>query len=119
MIRRGTEEFVTKTFAFPAPDKTAVQHHLVTAGEFDGKMNSFVRATLNPGFEIPFHVHDDCEEIFTLISGHAKYIDGARNEYILSAGDVVVCRCGEGHSIGNPFTEPAIVIELNMPVDKK
>lgn len=119
MIRRGTEEFKTRVFNYPTPDKVAVQHFLVNEGEYDGKMNSFVRAVLNSGFDLPFHVHDDCEEIFTIVSGHAKYTDSTHTEYILSAGDVVVCRCGEGHAIGNPFSEPVIVIELNLPVEKK
>ena len=119
VIRKGTDEFKSRTFVFPKPDKTAVQHFLVNEGEYDGKMNSFIRAVLNPGFDLPFHVHDDCEEIYTVIFGHVVYTDAEKQKHTLGAGDVVVCRCGEGHAVANPFAEPAIMIELNMPVEPK
>jgi len=117
LIRRATEGFRTKEYK-DTEGRTAVQHFLLNPGEYEGKLNSYVRATLNPGFELYFHVHQDCEEIFVILSGAAKYLDKDKNEYILHAGDVMVCNCGEGHTICNPFNEPVIVMELNLPVEK-
>lgn len=117
MVKRGTEAFQTRVFAYPQPHTTGTQYFLLNPGEFDGKINSYVRAVLSPGFNLPFHVHNDCEEVFVIIHGHAVYTDNEKNTHTLNAGDVAVCRCGEGHAIGNPFSEPAILMELNMPVD--
>ncbi|NLW79010.1 MAG: cupin domain-containing protein [Ruminococcaceae bacterium] len=118
IIRRGTETFPTKSYAFPDPDKIATQHFLVNKGEYDGKLNHVVRATLNPGFDLPFHTHTDDEEIFVILFGNAEYTDNDRNKHILHAGDIMICRSGEGHAIGNPFGEPTILMEINLPVDK-
>lgn len=72
----------------------------VVAGEYDSDAKVVTRLILRPGVSIGGHVHEEDEEIMTILSGTATYIEGDR-EVILTAGDVTVCRKGEFHSVAN------------------
>ena len=71
-----------------------------TPEELNNKGRLFANITLKPGCSIGYHVHETDSELFYLIKGEALYNDNG-TEYILTAGDVMVCPAGTGHSIAN------------------
>ena len=72
----------------------------VTADELYNKGRMFSGITLEPGCGIGYHIHENETEIFYIIKGTAIYNDNGTEQEI-SAGDVAICACGEGHSITN------------------
>lgn len=72
----------------------------VEPGEYDSKIKVAARLVFRPGDSIGMHRHEGEEEIITILSGTARYIDGEK-EAMLKAGDVTICRDGEQHSILN------------------
>lgn len=72
----------------------------VEPGEYDSSAKVVARLILRPGDSIGKHRHVGEEEIITVLSGTARYID-QEEEVILTAGDVSVCRTGEIHAIAN------------------
>ena len=79
-----------------------------TPEELNNKGRLFANITLKPGCGIGYHVHDTDCELFYMLKGEALYNDNG-TEYPVSAGDVMVCPTGTGHSITNNGTE---VVEL-------
>ena len=67
--------------------------------------------TLEEGADIPWHKHDGDCEVFYILDGEAKLIDGDRSEHILKPGDVAHCLDGEGHSI-KAFNGPVSYIAI-------
>ena len=72
----------------------------VEPGEYESGAKVVARLVLRPGVSIGKHTHVGEEEIMTILSGSARYFDGDQ-ECILKAGDVTVCKNGEGHSVEN------------------
>ena len=68
--------------------------------ELNEKGRMFSRITLNPGCSIGYHVHEKDAELFYILQGTGVYSDNGVQRTV-SAGDVTVCRTGEGHSIAN------------------
>ena len=68
--------------------------------ELNNKGRLFANITLKPGCGIGYHVHEKDSELFYLIKGEAVYNDNGV-EYTVSAGDVMLCPAGTGHSIAN------------------
>lgn len=58
----------------------------------------FSRLTLKPGCSVGRHRHDNEEEIFYILSGHARAWDNDQ-WVILGPGDASICRSGEEHSM--------------------
>lgn len=78
--------------------------NFVTPAELNDKGRLFANITLRPGCSIGYHVHENDSEIFYLMKGEALYNDNGV-EHILTAGDVMVCPAGTGHSIANNDSE--------------
>ena len=79
-----------------------------TPAELNDKGRLFANITLKPGCSIGYHVHEADSELFYLMKGEVLYNDNGV-EHVLTAGDVMVCPAGTGHSIANNGTETAEV----------
>ena len=82
-----------------------------TPAELNDKGRLFANITLKPGCGIGYHVHENDSELFYLMKGEVLYNDNGV-EQVLTAGDVMVCPAGTGHSIANNGTETAEVIAV-------
>ena len=71
-----------------------------TPEELNQKGRLFANITLKPGCSIGYHVHESDSELFYLMKGQALYDDNG-TQYVVSAGDVMVCPAGTGHAIAN------------------
>ena len=68
--------------------------------ELPAKMRLFSTITLKPGCGIGYHIHEADSELFYLMKGEVLYNDNGV-ECTLSAGDVMLCPAGTGHSVTN------------------
>lgn len=82
--------------------------NFVTPEELNSKGRMFANITLKPGCGIGYHIHENESELFYVMKGDVLYSDNgvAHN---LSAGDVMICPPGTGHSIANNGQEVAEV----------
>ena len=87
--------------------------HMAEALSLPTAVCGFSRATLAPGAEVGFHVHDTDAEVYYILSGIGEYCDGAAT-YRVEAGDVSYTPRGEGHGIKNAGNEPLIFIAMSM-----
>ena len=78
--------------------------NFATPEELNNKGRLFGNITLKPGTSIGYHVHEADSELFYLMKGQALYNDNG-TEYVVDAGDVMLCPAGTGHSIANNGTE--------------
>lgn len=74
--------------------------HMAEALSLPTAVCGFSRATLAPGAEVGYHVHDTDSEVYYILSGIGEYCDGAAT-YRVEAGDVSYTPRGEGHGIRN------------------
>ena len=77
-----------------------------TPEELNNKGRLFANITLNPGCGIGYHIHETDSELFYIMKGQVLYNDNG-TEHILSAGDVMICPAGTGHSVANNGEEVA------------
>ena len=79
-----------------------VKFEHIWAKNSDSEMKSscrmFSRLTLKPGCSVGRHSHIQEEEIFYLLSGHARAWDNGQ-WVTLGPGDSCICRSGEEHSM--------------------
>ena len=73
-------------------------------GDYAAPLRLFSRITLPAGASIGYHVHEQEEEIFYLLSGSAVYNDNGV-EKTLGAGEVSIATGGMGHAIKNTGDE--------------
>ena len=79
-----------------------------TPAELNDKGRLFANITLKPGCGIGYHIHEGESELFYVMKGNVLYNDNG-TECALSAGDVMICPPGTGHSIANNSEEVAEV----------
>ena len=76
-----------------------VFNHIYRKGvELNPNMRLFAKLVLKPGCSIGWHVHENEDEIYYILSGTAETDDNGVKR-ILQAGDSTLTRSGEGHSI--------------------
>ncbi len=87
--------------------------HILEAdkNEFNGKGKLFARFTLKPGVSVGWHQHSGDFEAYYILSGSGLVNDNGR-EAPVQAGDMVLTRNGEYHSIVNNGTEDLVFIAL-------
>jgi|SRR5574344_201613 quercetin dioxygenase-like cupin family protein len=74
-------------------------------------INKILKATLDPGCSIGYHVHSDGAEICYILQGEATcLLDG--KEEILHAGQVHYCPKGSSHSMENKTNSPLLVMNV-------
>ena len=64
-------------------------------GELNGQHVKLVRAE---GDKVPFHTHDDQDELFYVLEGELDIIDGD-GEFTLRAGEFYIVRRGSEHRV--------------------
>jgi len=55
---------------------------------------------LDPGASVGYHVHENDEEMYHILSGKGTYNDNG-TEVEVGPGDVMICPTGQGHSMKN------------------
>jgi mannose-6-phosphate isomerase-like protein (cupin superfamily) len=73
--------------------------------------NLVATVNLDPGASVGYHVHEDDEELYHILSGNGVYNDNG-TEVEVKRGDAMICRKGEGHSITNTGKEPMIFMAV-------
>ncbi len=73
--------------------------------------NLVATVNLDPGASVGYHVHEDDEELYHILSGYGIYNDNG-TEVEVKRGDAMICRKGEGHSITNTGKEPMIFMAV-------
>lgn len=74
-------------------------NHIYSKGaELNPNMRLFAKLVLEPGCSIGYHVHENEDEIYYILSGKAETDDNGVKR-ILLPGDSTLTRNGEGHSI--------------------
>lgn len=76
-----------------------------------GSGRVFAHATLEPGSSIGLHTHEGEFEIYQMLKGTAHITDNGE-EYDISAGDGMLCKNGDNHSIENRTNEDVEVLFL-------
>ncbi|MGI6129653.1 MAG: cupin domain-containing protein [bacterium] len=79
--------------------------------ELNGKGKMFAQITLPPGASVGLHQHVGDSETYYILSGCGLVNDNG-TEVAVSAGDVVLTRDGESHSIANNGNEDLVFIAL-------
>lgn len=74
------------------------EHIWIPKEEMSSHTRLFSKIILEPGCSIGHHVHDNEEEIFFVLKGRAEVDDNGVRK-ILEAGDSILTKTGEGHSI--------------------
>lgn len=82
--------------------------NFATPEDLNNKGRLFANITLKPGCSIGFHVHEQDSELFYMIQGEALYNDNGV-EHPVTAGDVMFCPAGTGHSIANNGQEDVVL----------
>jgi len=108
MIRKGNECQIEYREHMRDGNGTVELTSFATPAELNDKGRLFANITLKPGCSIGYHVHENDSELFYLMKGEALYNDNGV-ECVLSAGDIMICPAGTGHSIANNGDE---VVEI-------
>ncbi len=111
MIRRN-DEFRSEVRREMRSGKGEVKiEHLWESGsELKADTRMFGRLTLLPGCSIGFHEHQGEEEIFYVLSGHAKVDDNGTISEVFS-GDTILTG-GAGHAIENVGQDPLVLLAV-------
>lgn len=78
---------------------------LFAPGVCNPKIKMMKILTFEQGAGIGYHVHENEQEIFYVISGEGEYNDNG-TPAVLRAGDSCITQSGEGHCVGNRSEEP-------------
>ena len=71
---------------------------------------------IQPGQEIPAHIHPQGQDTWTILSGKGEYyldISGATRSIVV--GDVVIAPAGSVHGVFNDVDEPLVFISVVSP----
>jgi len=68
--------------------------------QFSGDIKMFSVVNLKPDSSIGYHIHEDDMEIYFILDGSGVVSDNGQED-ILYAGDLLITKKGEGHSIEN------------------
>jgi quercetin dioxygenase-like cupin family protein len=73
---------------------------------------------INPGQEIPAHIHPDGQDTWTILAGKGEYyLDLAGTTKPIAAGDVVVAHTKSVHGVFNNSDEPLVFISVVSPAN--
>jgi len=100
MIKRKADYRVQENENMRGGDGSVVIEHLLTPDELYEKGRLYARIILEPGCSIGHHIHEDEMESFYIVSGEAEISDNGEIVSV-SAGDSILTRSGEGHSVRN------------------
>lgn len=73
---------------------------------------------IQPGQEIPAHVHPHGQDTWTILAGQGEYyLDRSGSTQSIETGDVVVAPIGSVHGVFNSGNEPLVFISIVSPLD--
>lgn len=78
----------------------AVGTHFLRQEDAAGTGRQFTKSVLAPGSSIGYHTHKGDFEVYYILSGTALVNDNGQ-EHVLNAGDSLLTRNGESHSMEN------------------
>lgn len=85
--------------------------YLCTKEELKSATRLCARLTLEPGCSIGFHVHDDEEEIFYILSGKGT-VNDAGTDRTIQAGDTILTGNGAGHAIAAAENSTLVLLAM-------
>ena len=88
-----------------------VIEHFWKKDELKGKTRLCARLILAPGTSIGLHDHVDEEEVFIVLRGQAKILDGDET-VIVNVGDTILTGDGGGHAVESVGAEPLEMVAL-------
>jgi len=100
MIKRKSSYPIQKNENMRGGDGVVVIEHLLSPDELYDKGRLYAKITIDTGCSIGYHVHEGEMESFYIVSGEAEVSDNGEIARI-SAGDTLLTRSGDGHSIKN------------------
>jgi len=109
MIKRKSSYPVQEYENMRGGDGVVVIERLLTPDELYDKGRLYAKLILDTGCSIGYHVHEGEMESFYIATGEAEVFDNGEIVRV-SAGDTVLTKNGEGHSIKNVGTETLEVI---------
>ena len=111
MIKRKTDYSAQQNENMRGGEGVVLIEHLLTPEELYNKGRLYARLTLEPGCSIGYHIHEGEMESFYVVSGEAEVSDnGAATN--ASAGDTILTRSGEGHSVKSVGANTLIMTAL-------
>jgi len=111
MIKKKDECTVQKNENMRGGEGSIIIRHLLSAEELYDKGRLYAIIVIEPGCSIGSHVHEGEMESYYIIKGEAEVSDNG-DLVKVSAGDSVLTRCSEEHSIKNIGTETLEVMAL-------
>ena len=112
MVKRSGSYSVQENENMRGGEGVVVIEHLLTPEELYEKGRLYARISLKPGASIGYHVHEGEMESFYIVKGEAEISDNGE-VVVLSAGDSILTKSGEGHSVksvGNDTLEMLALI---------
>ena len=109
MIKRKSSYPIQKNENMRGGDGVVVIEHLLTPDELYDKGRLYAKLILDTGCSIGYHVHEGEMESFYIICGEAEVSDNGEI-FRVSAGDTVLTKNGDGHSIKNVGVETLEII---------
>ena len=100
MVKRKASYKVQENENMRGGEGVVVIEHLLTPEELYEKGRLYARISLKPGCSIGHHVHEGEMESFYILNGEAEISDNGEI-VILSAGDSLLTKSDEGHSVKN------------------
>ncbi len=111
MIRKAEDVTVGQVEKARGGNGVMETYTLLEMDEFCEKGRMFNRAMLSPGSSVGYHIHTGDFETYYILSGEGVYNDNG-TEVAVKAGDVLICKEGEGHGLANTGTEDLHFIAL-------
>ena len=100
MVKRKGSYTVQQNENMRGGDGVVTIEHLLTGEELYEKGRLYAKITLEPGCSIGHHIHEGEMESYHIITGQAE-VDDNGDTVTVNAGDTVLTKSGEGHSIKN------------------
>ncbi len=88
-----------------------IEHIWKKGDGLNANVRMYSKIILEPGTSIGYHVHENEEEIFFVVSGRAEADDNG-TKVILETGDSIVTRGGEGHAIACLGDETLVLLAI-------
>ena len=111
MVKRKACYAVQENENMRGGDGVVKIEHLLSAEELYEKGRLYARITLEPGCSIGYHIHEGEMESFYIIGGEAEISDNGE-VVTLRAGDSILTRSGEGHSVNSVGSDKLEMLAL-------
>ena len=113
MIRRSDEIKERRVQNARGGDNEVIFYDWMKPEDAKGHGRLFSKLVIPPGASIGYHEHSGEFEAFYVISGEATIDDNGKQE-VIKAGDMAICKDGEGHSTRNNDSEDLVLIAMIM-----